>query len=141
MICCYKKKFFWSVLFLNKSHWIPERLLDKCSHLQTTRVTTRDNTTRREYNTRQHDTMRVQHQTTRHNTSTTRVKHEHNTTQHEYNTTQHEITRDNTSTIQHNTSTTWPNSSTTEVLAAKIGLYFALFVTELYIFLISFRNS
>ena len=42
---------------------------------KTTRVTTRDNTTQYEYNTRQHDTTRD------------------NTTQYEYNTTQHETTR------------------------------------------------
>ena len=51
--------------------------------------------------------------------------------QHEYN----------TSTIRHNTSTTRPNRSSKEALAGKIGLYLALFVTELYIFLISFRSS
>ena len=57
--------------------------------------------------------------------------------------TQHEITRHNTT--QHDT--TWVQNNTTriqhkptevytkEALAAKIGLYFALFVTELYIFL------
>ena len=33
------------------------------------------------------------------------------------------------------------NTSTTEALAAKIGLYFTLFVIELYIFIISLRNS
>ena len=34
-ICSYKRKFFWSILFLNKSQQrgIPQRLLDKCSHL------------------------------------------------------------------------------------------------------------
>ena len=33
--CCYKRKFFWSILFLNKSQrrGIPQRLLDRCSHL------------------------------------------------------------------------------------------------------------
>ena len=62
------------------------------------------------------------------------AQHEYNMTQHEYDTTQHNATR-------HNTSTTRPNTSTKKALAAKIGLYFALFVTELYIFLISFGNS
>ena len=81
-------------------------------------------------NTRWHDTTRLQHETTRHNTSTTWDNTRHTST-----------TRDSTSTIRHNTSTTRPNTSTKEALAAKIGLYFALFVTELYIFLISFRNS
>ena len=52
-----------------------------------------------------------------------------------------ETTRDNTSKIQHNTSTTWPNLSTKEAREAKLGLYFALFVTEIYIFLVSCRNS
>ena len=44
-----------------------------------------------------------------------------------------------TTRVQHET--TRPNRSTKEALAAIIGFYFALFVTELYIFLISFRNS
>ena len=84
---------------------------------------TRDKTTQHKYNTTQHETTRE------------------NMTQHEYNTTKHEATR-----VQHeynttNTSIIRPNRSTKEALAAKIGLYFALFVTELYIFLISFRNS
>ena len=84
---------------------------------------TRDNTTQRKYNTAQHETTRD------------------NTTQHEYDTTKHEATR-----VQHeynmtNTSIIRPNRSTKEALAAKIGLYIALFVTELYIFLISFRIS
>ena len=47
---------------------------------------------------------------------------------------QHETTRRNTSTTQLNT-------NTEEARAAKIGIYIALFVTELYFFLISFRNS
>ena len=76
----------------------------------------------------------MQHETTRHNTSTT----QDNTTQHEYNTSP---TRHNTSTIRYSTSTTQLNTSTKEAGAAKIGLYIALFVTELYFFLISFRNS
>ena len=82
-----------------------------------------NNTTHHEYNTRQHGT--AQDNTRRHgyNTSTTR----HNTKQHEYNTA--------------NTSKTRPSRSTKEALAANIGLHFAFFVTELYIFLISFRNS
>ena len=67
--------------------------------------------------------------TTQHeyNTSITRG----NTTQHEYNTRQHEYNM-----IQHEY-----NTRTKEALAAKIGLYIALFVTELNFFLISFRNS
>ena len=40
-----------------------------------------------------------------------------------------------------NTSKTRLNTSTKEAWATKIGLYFALFVTKLYIFLISLRNS
>ena len=72
-------------------------------------------------------TTQVQHDTTRDNASATRVKLE--------------TALDNTSTIQGNTSTTSPNTSTKESLAAKIGLHIALFVTKLYIFLISFRNS
>ena len=84
---------------------------------------TRDKTTQHKYNTTQHETTRD------------------NTTQHEYNTTKHEATR-----VQHeyntsNTSIIRPNRSTKEALAAKIGLYFALFATELLIFLISFRIS
>ena len=54
---------------------------------------------------------------------------------------QHETTRRNTSTTRHNTSTTQLNTNTEEARAAKIGIYIALFVTELYFFLISFRNS
>ena len=65
-------------------------------------------------NTTQHDAARVQHETTRNNTSTT---------------------RHNTSTIRHNTSKTQLNTSTKEARTAKIGLYFTLFVTKLYIFL------
>ena len=68
----------------------------------------------------QHNTTRVQHDTTRRNTSTT---------------------RHNTSKIRYNTNTTQPNTSTKEARASKIGLYTALFVTELYLFLISFRNT
>ena len=51
-------------------------------------------------------------------------------TQQEYNTTQDD-----------NTSIRRPNTSTKEAWAAKIGLYFTFFVTELYISLISFRNG
>ena len=83
-------------------------------------------------------------------TSNNTRQHGHNARQHEYNTRQHEHTTSttlyntrqheyNTSIIPHNTSTTRPNRSTKEALAAKIGLYFRLFVTELHIFLISFR--
>ena len=68
-------------------------------------------------NTRQHDTTRVEHGTTR---------------------VEHEATRDGTSTMRHNTSTARPNTSTKEARAAKTGLYILLFVTELYISLISF---
>ena len=68
-------------------------------------------------NMRQHDTTRAQHDTTRVHHDTTRVQHKYNT-----------------STIRHSTSTTQPNTSSKEALAAKIGLCFALFVTELYIF-------
>ena len=68
-----------------------------------------------------------------------------NTTQHEYNTTQHEATREKHKTtrviIRYSTSITRPNTSIKEARAAKIGLYFTFFVIELYIFLISFRNS
>ena len=70
-------------------------------------------------NTRQYDTTRVQHNTTRVQYDTTRD----NTS----------TTRQNTSTTRHNTSTTRPNRTTKEALATKIGLYFALFVTELEI--------
>ena len=98
--------------------------------------------------TRQHDTKRVQHEIIRHNTSTTRdntstTRHNTSTTRDNTGTTQHNTSkiRDNTSTIRYNTSTTRPNTSTKEARAAKIGLYIALFVTELYFFLISFRNS
>ena len=77
------------------------------------------------------------YKTTRVTTRDNTRQHEYNTTQHKYDTTQYKATR-----LQHeynttNTSTTRPNRSTKE----KIGLHFALFVTELYIFLISFRNS
>ena len=78
---------------------------------KTTRVTTRGNTTQHEYNARQHNTIRVKHNTSK--------------------------TRDNTSALRYNTSTTRPNTSTKEAQAAKIGLYIALFVTELYFFLVS----
>ena len=64
--------------------------------------------------------------TTRRNTSKTGV--------------QHEATRSaaqgNTSTIQRNMNTTRPNTSTKEALAGKLGPYFALFVTEICIFLL-----
>ena len=70
--------------------------------------------------TRQHETTRV---TTRANTS------------------QHDTTRVQHDTTQDNTSITRPNTSTKEAWAAKIGLYFTFFVTELYISLISFRNG
>ena len=43
--------------------------------------------------------------------------------------------------MRHNTSKTQPNASTKEARAEKIELYFALFATKLYFFLISFRNS
>ena len=72
-------------------------------------------------NTRQHDTTRVQHEYT--------IQYNTNTTRH------------NTSTIRYNTSRTQLNTSTEEARTAKIELYIALFVTELYFFLISFRNS
>ena len=65
--------------------------------------------------------------TTRDNTSTTRVRHDTTQVKHE--------------TIRYNTSTTQPNTGTKEARAAKIRLYIALFVTELYFFLILFRNS
>ena len=90
---------------------------------KTTRVTTRDNTTQHMYSRRQFDT-------TRHNTSTTR----RNTSTTQHNTRQLNTTRDNAS-------TTRSNRSTKEARVAKLGLYFALFVTELYVFLISFRNK
>ena len=73
---------------------------------------------------------------TRHNKSTTRGntrQHEYNTTQHEYNTRKHDTIRDNMSIIQYSTSKIRLNTSTKEVRTAKIGLYFALFVTKLYI--------
>ena len=85
---------------------------------------TSNNTRQHEFNTRQHDRTQVQH-------DRTQVQHEYNTAQHEYN----------TSTMRQTTSVTRPNTSTKEALAAKIGLFFALFVTELYIFLISYKNS
>ena len=67
-----------------------------------------------------------------------------NTRQHDTTRVQYDITRDNTSTTRHNTSTirqTRVQNDPTEVLRKKLGLYFVLFVIELYIFLISFRNS
>ena len=70
------------------------------------------------------------------NTSTTG----HNTRKHDATRVQHDITRDNTSTLQRNTSKTRPNAGTKEARASN-GFYFAIFVTKLYIFLISFRNS
>ena len=69
----------------------------------------------------QHDATRVKYEATRDNTSTT---------------------QDNTSTIRHSTSIN--NTAQHEYKGsptAKIGLYFALFVPELSIFLISFRDS
>ena len=51
-----------------------------------------------------------------------------NTIQHNAAQVQHETTRQNTS-------TTRPNTSAKEARTAKIGLYFTLFVTKLYIFL------
>ena len=78
-------------------------------------------------NTTQHEATRDNKNTTQHNTSKTR-----------YNTRQH---KHNTSIIRRNTSTTQPNTSTKKAQAAKIVLYFALFVTDLYIFWISFINS
>ena len=35
VLCCYERKFFWSILLLYKwqQRGIPQRLLDKCSHL------------------------------------------------------------------------------------------------------------
>ena len=81
---------------------------------------TSSNTTQYEYNTRQHDTTRVQHDTTRDNT----VQHETTRVQYDTIRAKHDPTR-----VQR------------KLLAAKIGVYFLLFVTELYIFLISFRNS
>ena len=65
---------------------------------------------------------------------TTRVQQ--GTTQVKY-----ETTRDNTSTIRCNRSISRRNTSTKEARAAKIGLCFSLFVTQLYILLISFRNG
>ena len=72
---------------------------------------------------------------------TTRVTARGNTTQHETTRVQHENTRHNTSSTRHNTSKARLNTSTQEARAAKIGLYFALFVAKLCIFLTSFRNS
>ena len=57
------------------------------------------------------------------------------------NTTQHEPTRVEQETTRHNMSKTRPYPSTKEAQATKIGLYFALFVAKLQIFLVSFRNS
>ena len=120
---------------MNNSNVIGDSTFRSSLENYTSNNTRQHDTTRvqHEYNTRQHDTTRVQHETTRHSTGTTRVKYEYK--RHNTSTIRH-----NTSTIR-NTSTTRPNTSTKEAFAAKIGLYFALFVTELYIFLISFRNS
>ena len=99
-------------------------------------------------NTRQHDTTRVQHEykTTQYNT--TRIQHDttrvqHDTARDNTSTTRHNTstTRHNTSTIGYNTSRTQLNTNTEEAWTAKIELYIALFVTELYFFLISLRNS
>ena len=71
-----------------------------------------DNTRQHEFNTTQHNTTRVQH-------DTTQVKHE--------------VTR-----VQYLGTQVQLEPSTKEARAAKIGLYIALFATELYIFLIPF---
>ena len=86
------------------------------------------------HNTRQYDTTRIQHDTTRANT----IQHEYNTTQYDTTRVKHKTTR---VIIRYNSSkhglTRVQRSS-----AAKIGLYFTFFVIELlYFFLISFRNS
>ena len=92
--------------------------------------------TRVQHETTQHNTTRVQHNATRHNTSTAR----HNTTQCEYNTTQHEQnTRQHEyNAIQREYSTTHEYKGTS---SSKNRALIVLFVTELYFFLISFRNS
>ena len=66
----------------------------------------------------------------RHNRSTTRD----NTTQQEKTRVKLDATRDNTRSPRRNT-------STKEARVAKLEVYFALFVIELYILLISFRNN
>ena len=78
---------------------------------KTTRVTTRENTR--------------QHHTTRDNTSKTRVKHDTTRLQQETARVQYDTIR-----VQHE-----------DARAAKIRLYFVLFVTTLCIFLFSSRNS
>ena len=92
-------------------------------------------------NTSQHGTTRDR--TTQHEYNTSSNTSQHNTTRD--NTAQHEATREKQKTtrviIRYNTSITRPNTSIKEARAAKIGLYFTFFVIELYIFLISFRNS
>ena len=75
------------------------------------------NMRKHKYNTTQDKQNTRQHETTQ-------VKHKYNLRQHKYITTQHEY-----------------NTSTKEVRVAKLGLYFSIFVTALYIFLISFRND
>ena len=57
--------------------------------------------------------------------------------QHEAMRVQHDTTQDSTSIIRYNTSMTRPNTSAKEARTAKIGLYFTFFIIELYIFLIS----
>ena len=91
---------------------------------------TRGNTTQHEYNTRQHETTRAQREAIRHNRSTTR-----------YNTTQQEKTRVKLDATRDNTRSPRRNTSTKEARVAKLEVYFALFVIELYILLISFRNN
>ena len=85
---------------------------------------------------RQHETIRVQHDTTHDNT--TNNTSQHNTTRVQHDTTRHHTskTQDNTSIIRYNTSMTRPNTSAKEARTAKIGLYFTFFIIELYIFLI-----
>ena len=85
---------------------------------------------------RQHETVRVQHDTTHDNT--TNNTSQHNTTRVQHDTTRHHTskTQDNTSIIRYNTSMTRPNTSAKEARTAKIGLYFTFFIIELYIFLI-----
>ena len=83
-----------------------------------------------EYNTTQPDTTRVPHETTR-------IKNEYNTTQHETTPVQHETTQ-----VQYDTTQVQRDQHEYKgSLAANIGLYFTLFATERYIFLISFRDS
>ena len=85
---------------------------------------------------RQHETIRVQHDTTHDNT--TNNTSQHNTTRVQHDTTRHHTskTQDSTSIIRYNTSMTRPNTSAKEARTAKIGLYFTFFIIELYIFLI-----